>query len=147
MLSTGDAIHRKGSDTFTQYFLTDRDLSHEERVLFFVALARNSHTTRFTINAVDRRTAPEGGQEDIRTLTNDQKIVTRATFNEIYEDIDEWAKDVTPITVYHLAGSFDFDEKWTYIEMEDDGTISALFRKGHADILAVLSEAEAETIQ
>ena len=142
MLSTGDAIKKKGSDTFTQYFLTDRDLSYEETVRFFEGLARNPHTTRFTINAVDNRVFVEGGTNRTRTLTNDPRIVTKALFNDVYEDIDEWVSDVMGIDVYRLSGSFDFDEKWTYVEMEDDGTISTLFRKNRGDILAILSEAE-----
>lgn len=146
MLSTGEAIRRKGSDTFTQLFLPDRDLSYEETVRLFMALARNPHTTRFTINAVDNRVAPEDGQNRTRTLTSDSRIVAKAMFNDVYEDIDEWAGDVVGIDVYHISGSFDFDEKWTYIEMEDDGTITTLFKKDHGDVLGILTEAEGEAM-
>lgn len=143
MLSTGDAIRRKGSDTFMQYFLPDRDLTFEESVRLFEALAKNPHTTRFTINAHDDRVFPPDGQQPIRTLTNDQKIIAKASFNDVYEDIDEWVDDVVGVDAYRLAGSFDFDGKWTYLDVEADGTISALFKKDHGDILELLTQAEA----
>lgn len=143
MLSTGEAIKRKGTaDTFTQFFLPDRDLTHREWVALFAALATDERTTRFTINASDPRVFPDDGQKPIMTATDDQKIISRAMFNESYEDPSEWAADVADVDVYRIAGSFDFDGKWTYLAQESDGTLSALFRKDHADILPILEAAE-----
>lgn len=146
MLSTGDAVRRKGTDTISQYFLTDREFSFAETAALFAEIAKNEHTTRFTINATDPRIAPPDGQKELRTLTNDPKIAARATFNMVYEDADEWLQDVQDTDVYSIAGAFDFDEQWTYISIEEDGTIKALFRKEHADILSVLTEAEAAVL-
>lgn len=143
MLSTGDAIRRKGADTMNQYFLTDRDFTHEEMTMMFGELAKNERTTRFTINATDSRVFPEDGQMPLRTLTNDQKIVSRGSFNEIYEDVDDWVRDVKDKDAYGISGSFDFDGKWTFLDIEPDGTIKALFRKDRSDILEILTEAEA----
>lgn len=142
MLSTGEAIRRKGTDTFNQYFLPDRDLTYEETVYLFRGLAMNEHTTRFTINANDKRIFPEGGQNPLRTLSSDPGIIARAAFNDVYEDIDAWVEDVKDIDVYDLSGSFDFDGKWTYIEIQKDGTIRTLFRKDRGDLLKILSDAE-----
>ena len=143
MLSTGEAIRRKGTDTLNQYFLPDRDLTYEEVVYLFRGLAMNEHTTRFTINASDPRVFPEDGSKPLRTLTSDPVIISRGAYGSVYEDIDEWVDEVKDIDVYEIAGSFDFDGKWTYIEIQKDGTICALFRKDRGDLQQILSDAEA----
>lgn len=134
---------KSGTNSFTEIFEPEEEMSYRQVVAMFRALAQNPHMTRFAINAFDTEIGSDA--EPTRSTSNDTDQLTRMLASETYENPVEWELDVAGNPRYRIGGAFHFDEKWSYVEYKN-GKFVVLHKKQWDDITDILDEAEREAL-
>lgn len=125
--------------------LPDSEMTHAQVVGMFCAIARDQRTTRYTINAIDKT---RNFDDALRTQTvaTDEALLARMSAScDTHEDVDSWAAAANDDR-FSIAGSFDFEGKWAYVDFRQDGMVEVRTYRDAPDFKAVIDDAEEQAL-